>query len=475
MSDFDYFVVLAGMRTGSNLLEEQLSAMPGIVSHGELFNPHFFGKPGVSQKWELSMAARNSDPVRIIAAMRWASEELPGFRLFYDHDDRVISHVLQDKRAAKIILTRRPIDSYVSLKIARKTGQWWLGDLSSARAAKVPFDANEYAEFLEELGSFQNRISRSLQTTGQTAFNIAYDDLSDDEVLAGLGAFLGADGPPDPAKVRAKVQNPTPVAARLTNPSQAEEALAALSSVDLGHIPSFEPDRGPGLRFFRVGHSAPLIYMPIRGAWEDPVPDWLKTVDPEGKIDGGMTQKDMRRWKRQHLGHRSFTVLRHPLLRVHDAFCRYILPSNVENFADIRAALTTQYDVPLPRNGPDDNGYDPKAHRAAFLAFLKFLSGNLGGQTSVRVDNSWASQAALLHAIGDFVVPDRVIRSETMDIDLPALAQDVGLGPSKVTKDHGITSPFPLEDVYDSAIEKACEAAYHRDYVMFGFAPWQPA
>ncbi|MEO1026852.1 MAG: nodulation protein NodH, partial [Pseudomonadota bacterium] len=101
MSDFDYFVVLAGMRTGSNLLEEQLSAMPGIVSHGELFNPHFFGKPGVSQKWELSMAARNSDPVRIIAAMRWASEGLPGFRLFYDHDDRVISHVLQDKRAAK--------------------------------------------------------------------------------------------------------------------------------------------------------------------------------------------------------------------------------------------------------------------------------------------------------------------------------------------------------------------------------------
>ena len=42
---FDYFVVLAGMRTGSNLLEEQLAAMPGIVSHGELFNPHFFGKP----------------------------------------------------------------------------------------------------------------------------------------------------------------------------------------------------------------------------------------------------------------------------------------------------------------------------------------------------------------------------------------------------------------------------------------------
>lgn len=473
MSNFDYFVVLAGMRTGSNLLEEQLSAMPGVVSHGELFNPHFFGKPGVNRKWELSMSERNSDPVRVVSAMRDASEGLPGFRLFYDHDNRVIEHVLQDKRAAKIVLTRRPIDSYVSLKIARKTGQWWLGDLSSARAAKVPFDATEYADFLDQLVTFQTRISRSLQITGQTAFHIAYEDLSDNNVLTGLGIFLGANGPPDPAKVRAKVQNPTPVAARLTNPTQAEAALETLSNVDLGHIPSFEPDRGPGLRFFRVGHSAPLIYMPIRGAWDDPVPDWLKSVDPDGKIDGGMTQKDMRRWKRQRPGHRSFTVLRHPLLRVHDAFCRSILPKYVENFADIRTALTTQYDVPLPPNGPDDDGYDLEAHRAAFLAFLKFLFGNLGGQTSLRVDNSWASQAALLHAIGEFVVPDRVIRSETMDTDLPALARDVGLEPSDMTKDRGVASPFAIDEVYDDAIEKACKAAYHRDYVMFGFAPWK--
>ena len=66
---FDYFVVLAGMRTGSNLLEEQLSAMPGVVSFGEVFNPHFFGKPDKDSLWGLSMAARDKDPVRVIGAM----------------------------------------------------------------------------------------------------------------------------------------------------------------------------------------------------------------------------------------------------------------------------------------------------------------------------------------------------------------------------------------------------------------------
>ena len=41
---FDRFVMFAGMRTGSNFLEANLNALPGVVCHGEVFNPHFIGK-----------------------------------------------------------------------------------------------------------------------------------------------------------------------------------------------------------------------------------------------------------------------------------------------------------------------------------------------------------------------------------------------------------------------------------------------
>jgi LPS sulfotransferase NodH len=160
---FDYFVVLAGMRTGSNLLEEYIASMPGLEVFGELFNPHFFGKPKRSEMFGLSMKDRDRDPLRVIDAMKSQASELPGFRLFYDHDLRVIDHVLKDERAAKIVLTRRPLESYVSLKVARTTGQWWLGDMTSARTAKVPFEADEYAEFLGTLDSFQTRIRHGLQ------------------------------------------------------------------------------------------------------------------------------------------------------------------------------------------------------------------------------------------------------------------------------------------------------------------------
>ena len=469
---FDYFVVLAGMRTGSNLLEEYLSAMPGINSYGELFNPHFFGKPDVTSQFGLSMAARNSDPVRVIGAMRDASGGLPGFRLFYDHDERAIDHVLSDPAAAKIILTRRPLDSYVSLKIARKTGQWWLGDMTSARVAKVSFDAEEYSEFLNTLNGFQEKLRHGLQVTGQTAFYIGYEDLSDDDIIAGLGTYLGADGPPDASKVRAKVQNPTPVNVRLTNAAVAEEALKTLDTPDLGHLPNHEPGRGPGLRFFRVGASVPLLYMPIRGAGHDPIPDWLRATDPEGEVLGGMTQKDLRKWKRQNPGHRSFTVLRHPLDRAYDAFCRFILPTDEENYADIRSALLSQYGVPLPADASEPE-YDVQKHRTAFLAFLKFLSGNLGGQTSVRVDNSWATQTTLLYSIGQFLVPDRLVREEDLKDVLPLLAKEVGLETKYAEGTFAVLAPFALEDLYDKEVEAACEAAYHRDYVMLGFRAWR--
>lgn len=471
---FDYFVVLAGMRTGSNLLEEQLSAMPGIQSNGELFNPHFFGKPDTKSLWGLSMAARDSDPIRVVSAMQKNGSDLQGFRLFYDHSQKVIDLVLKDPKAAKIILTRRPLDSYVSLKIARKTGQWWLGDMTSARAAKVAFDAHEYADFLNELASFQSNIAQALQTTGQTAFHIAYQDLSDANVLAGLGKFLGSNGPPDQAKIKAKVQNPTPVMARLTNPKVAEEALRIFSAPDLGRIQVYEPDRGPGLRFFRVCKTAPVFYMPIRGAGYDPIPDWLAKLDPGGDVENGLTQKDLRRWKRQHSGHRSFTVLRHPLPRAYDAFCRFIMPIDVENYRDIRRALVDQYKVPLPDTWPQQD-WTLDHQRAAFLGFLKFLAGNLGGQTALRVDNTWATQTILLNAIAQFTVPDRVIRETQLDDELKRLSAEIGLKAPKLDAGFSVGTDFALNDVVTADIQDAAAAAYRRDYMMFGFESWQPA
>jgi hypothetical protein len=57
----------------------------------------------------------------------------------------VLDRVLPDPRIAKVLLTRNPLDSYVSRKIASETGQWRLTDLKHAKPRKITFDEAEFA------------------------------------------------------------------------------------------------------------------------------------------------------------------------------------------------------------------------------------------------------------------------------------------------------------------------------------------
>ena len=466
---FAYFVILAGMRTGSNLLEESLSSVSDITLHGELFNPHFFGRPKVETKFGMSIAERDAEPLRVVHTLMSQQEGFHGFRLFRDHNKRVLSHLLEDKNCAKIILTRRSIDSFVSLEIARATGQWWLGDANSARSAKVRFDPDAFAEFDAQNASFYHFIDRSLQKSGQSAFRLSYDDLSVPDIIDGLAKFIGSKGGPNVESIQARVQNPTPVAARLTNPQVARDYLNS-NADDIGHTPSYEPHRGPGVRFFQAPQDAPVLYLPIRGAGSDPVPNWLKSLG-EGEVLTGMTQRDLRRWKRKHPGHLSFTVLRHPLARAYDAFCQCILPTDQERFGDVRHALVHRFNVPLPSEWPLQT-WTIEEHRDAFFRFLEFLKSNLNGQTSVRVDSVWASQDRLLGAIASLVVPDRVIREESLGEELENLSHLVGLQTTKLPEVAKANPLFELSAVVTPEIERAAEAAYRRDYMMFGFGPW---
>ena len=42
---FKYFVLLANMRTGSNLFEQNINLFDSFSCNGELFNPSFVGYP----------------------------------------------------------------------------------------------------------------------------------------------------------------------------------------------------------------------------------------------------------------------------------------------------------------------------------------------------------------------------------------------------------------------------------------------
>lgn len=105
MSQFDYFVVFAEMRTGSNLLEANLNAFESFECHGEAFNPAFIGYPKKTEILGITQAMRDGDPARLIDTIKTQSTGMGGFRFFHDHDLRALEIAIADPRCAKIILT----------------------------------------------------------------------------------------------------------------------------------------------------------------------------------------------------------------------------------------------------------------------------------------------------------------------------------------------------------------------------------
>ncbi len=473
-AQFDYFVVFAEMRTGSNFLEANINAFDGLACHGEAFNPHFIGYPNSTDILGIDQAARDASPASLVRAIRDQDGTIGGFRYFHDHDPRVLDMVLDDPRCAKVILTRNPVDSYVSWKIAQSTGQWKLTDVKRRKDGQAVFDGAEFTAHLDALQAFQVRLLNRLQTSGQTAFYIAYEDLQSVEVMNGLARYLGASSQLDELDKSLKKQNPSPISGKVRNYIEMERSLSGLDRFNLTRTPNFEPRRGPTAPSYVAAAKAALMYLPIKGGPEQSVSDWLASLDgvEPTELLTKMSQKDLRQWKRKHKGHRSFTVLRHPVARAHDAFCTRILSNGPDAYGPIRRTLIKRYGLPVPEHGADDS-YDRAAHKTAFLAFIAFLKGNLAGQTAIRVDATWCTQAQALQGFGDFALPDRVIREADIASELVDLAAAVGRSDATPPQPAAPDTPFALSEIYDSEIEAKVTDVYQRDYMMFGFTSWR--
>ncbi|WP_424832165.1 nodulation protein NodH [Ruegeria sp.] len=475
MSDrFDYFILLADMRTGSNLLESQLNALDGVTCHGEAFNPYFAGLPKLDDLLGFTVEKRDRDPLALLDAIRAAPGEMSGFRFFSDHDLRALTPALNDPRCAKIILTRNALDSYISWKIAVETKQWKLVNIKQRREAQVAFDSDEFTRQFESRQAFQQMVLNHLQKTGQTAFYITYDDLNDVEVLNGLARWLGVTGRLEAANDHLKRQNPAPALSKVTNPDEMANAVSGLDVFNLHRTPNFEPRRGPAVSRYVGASKTPLLYLPVRGGPEFDVTRWMADLDSVTQDDLviGRNQKQMRRWMQDHPKHRKFTVVRHPLARAHSVFCKHILRTGPGAYVAIRNMLRKRYELPLPADDPDTS-YTPDQHYAAFSGFLTMLGHILAGQTPIRVDGTWCSQAQTLEGMAGFAMPDQILREDEMAGALPALARQVGHANPPAPPSSAPDMPFTLAQIYDTALEDKAAEAYQRDYLLFGFEDWK--
>ncbi|SDY38371.1 LPS sulfotransferase NodH [Jannaschia faecimaris] len=452
---FDAFVLFAEMRTGSNHLEESLNTMADITSFGEVFNPVFIGSKNQTELFGIDMKMRESDPIALLRKIV-AQTGVSGFRFFHDHDPRVLDAVLDDPKIGKVILSRNPLDSYVSLAIASQTGQWRLTNPKMAKAAKATFVGADFDALIDRQRCFRDRVQRQLQTTGQSAFWIGYDDIGDLDVLNGLAAFLGSKARLEEVPGKLKRQNPGEIEEKVENPDEMRAHLATLDPFLLSRSVNVEPARGPATPTFMAAADSPLLALPIPGGPEESLRDWLTALDGVPPSEG-LTQKQLRPWMRKAKGFVSFTIVRHPLARAHDAF-RKMMAANGPQANNLRRILTNQHAVEL--DGPP---------AVAFLGFLNFLGANLNRQSSLPAAPEWASQAALLSGMAQAVLPQRLIREGEAQDELARLAERSG----RIAPTFDLPGRDALDAILTEEIDHACMQAYRRDYLGFGFKKWK--
>lgn len=462
---FASFVVFAEMRTGSNFLEANLNDLPGVKCHGEAFNPYFIGGEGKEELFGITLDQRRADPRSLLRAMVAATDGLSGFRYFNDHDPRVFDMVVDDPAVAKIILTRNHLESYVSWKIAMESDQWWLANTKHLKTVRPRFDAEEFTTRLDQLQQFQRRLQHRLQATGQTAFYIDYDDILELDVLNGLAAYLGVEGRLQALNYRFKKQNPEPLLDKVANPAEMQAELAKVDFFALSHSPSFEPRRAGAVPSYLASEAQPLLFMPVKAAPEARLRKWLNAMGP---VQTGMDRQALRRWREGAPGHRSFTVIRHPLARAHAAFSDFV---ERDWMPELRPYLKRVHKFSLP---PKGKGFASAAeYREGLLVFLDLIRHLHNGRTELRTPPQLATQGAVLQGFASLQGPDIVIREDRLAAGIAWLSAEIGRD-LPALPGAAASEPFALGDLYGPDLEAAARAAYGRDYTGFGFGDWRP-
>ncbi len=483
---FKYFVLLANMRTGSNLFEQNIRLYRGFSCHGELFNPHFIGFPGTNRLYNTTMTERELQPKKLLDEMvQQEKTTIPGFRLFADHDHRILEHCLQDQSCAKIILSRNPLDSFVSHAIAKATDQWKLTDISKRKKAKIEFDIVAFRSYLNRIQKFQSEIGAKLQRTGQAAFHLNFEDLKKVEVFNGLAQFLGSNEELKSLGETIVRQNPEELKDKVNNFQEMVNGVRSLDLLGTNNVPVLEAERNPGSKNFRAAGTLPLLILPMHRSEFPQVTRWLakhqQRVSETSTIETEMTQRQLAHWLDKHPRRQSAAIISHPVERAYGAFYRYIFCTGEEAFPWIRTTLENHYKLSLPdkkltkqpnRNVLENSGYGAAHHQKAFEKFLKFLKGNLQGQTRARVDQSWASQNAIMQGYAHLVIPDVVIRKESLALELMIIEKKLNLQPVPLPDIDDEAQCFSLAEIYSPKIERAARATYARDYQMFGFDNW---
>lgn len=473
MSGPRYFAIFGAMRTGSNLLEKTLEALGDTACYGEAFNPGFISGPRKTVVLGHTVATRDADPGAFLETLIHAEpDRIAGFRIFPDHSKAIMDRALADPRCIRIILTRDPLDSWVSLKIAQTTGQWMLGKRKVRATARVHFDAAEFERFCKARAEHLAWLDRQLARHGTSAIRVDYHELRDPMKLQAIAHAIGSRGSL-PLRAPIQRQNPEPIHEKVENYFE--------MCSHLGMTPEVERP-APLVRredLIRPGWL-PAAYAPLPGAGLAPALALLHRIEVRDHGVAKLAPPEL--LQRSGFGRlfptgadtggEVFTLLADPLERLHWSFLNDVFGPGWR-CSKIRHRLELDHGR-FPRGEEAlRTDYPARRHRRHFNGFLDLVAKAAKGTLGIAMRPEWAPQIEML---GIYGVADRVrlFRYDDFADMVHWLTDLAGVQPFPPGQINGMRQTaaqtlLPIEGVRTPEILARVQELHAADYDAFGF------
>jgi hypothetical protein len=198
-------VIYGSMRTGSNYLVSLLNQLPGIVCHGEAFNPAFVEiHEDYRQKLGLKRSDHSARDAHLWSFYHAILQPPPGglicgFKLFARHSPPVMKATLGNPNLLKILLTRDPLSTFISLCQAEASGVWMIRDVDTDRLttqrrksdAPIEFNGPRFMRFAAKMEAFHRRVETAARSSQSRLMILDYTALNGQGTLVNLASFLG--------------------------------------------------------------------------------------------------------------------------------------------------------------------------------------------------------------------------------------------------------------------------------------------
>jgi hypothetical protein len=224
MSSKKKFVIIACPRTGTNHFIALLNSAPGMCCHSEVFHKHsvFFK---CEAKPEL-MRERDADPIGFLNRLYETTDaEAVGFKIFIDHNDKVLEHCIDDPEIACIVLYRHNfLAAHSSNLIATQNKQYVVTDDAARTPTQVEFKRDVFEFHYRRYQKFYAKAVNRLNKRRKPFLFFQYSETLCQPLVQQAFSFLGC---PIPEHVGTKMKkiNSSHILSRFSNPQVAKDML----------------------------------------------------------------------------------------------------------------------------------------------------------------------------------------------------------------------------------------------------------